>query len=65
MTSNEYVMNVVGKHALPAQIDIDTAYYVVNPLKKIIAEWAGNCLCETKLSGSRAKGTAKIISIRS
>lgn len=58
MTSNEYVMNVVRNHALPAQLDTNTVYYVVNPLKTIIAEWAGDCLCETKLSGSRAKGTA-------
>lgn len=58
MTSNEYVMNVVRKHALPAQLDTSTVFYVVNPIKKVIAEWAGNCLCETKLSGSRAKGTA-------
>lgn len=58
MTSNEYVMNVVRNHALPAQLDTNTVYYVVNPLKRVIAEWAGSCLCETKLSGSRAKGTA-------
>lgn len=58
MTSNEYVMNVVRNYALPAQLDTNTVYYVVNPLKRVIAEWAGSCLCETKLSGSRAKGTA-------
>lgn len=58
MSSNEYVMNVVRKHALPAQLDTNTVYYVVNPLKMVISEWAGDCLCETKLSGSRAKGTA-------
>lgn len=58
MTSNEYVMNVVRNHALPAQLDTNTVYYVVNPLKRVIAEWAGSCLCETQLSGSRAKGTA-------
>lgn len=58
MTSNEYVMNVVRKHVLPAQLDTSTVFYVVNPIKKVIAQWAGNCLCETKLSGSRAKGTA-------
>ena len=58
MTSNEYVMSVVRKHALSTQLDSNTQYYIVSPLKKIIAEWAGNCLCETKLSGSRAKGTA-------
>ena len=58
MTSNEYVMSVVRKHALPTQLDSNTQYNIVSPLKRIIAEWAGNCLCETKLSGSRAKGTA-------
>lgn len=58
MTSNDYVISVVKKHALPAQLDIDTVLYVINPMKRVIAEWAGNCLCETKISGSRAKGTA-------
>lgn len=37
MTSNEYVMNVVRNHALPAQLDTNTVYYVVNPLKRVIA----------------------------
>ena len=58
MTSNDYVISVVKKHALPAQLDIDTVLYVINPMNRVIAEWAGNCLCETKISGSRAKGTA-------
>ncbi len=58
MTSNEYVLSVIRKHALPSQLDSNTQLYIVNPLKKIVAEWAGVCLCETKLSGSRAKGTA-------
>ena len=58
MTSDEYVLSVVRKHALSEQIDNNTTRYVVDPLKRIISEWAGSCLCETKLSGSRAKGTA-------
>ena len=62
MTSNDYVLSVIRKHALPAQLDVNTVSYVVNPLKRIISEWAGVCLCETKLSGSRAKGTAIDIS---
>ena len=62
LTSNDYVLSVIRKHALPAQLDVNTVSYVVNPLKRIIAEWAGVCLCETKLSGSRAKGTAIDIS---
>lgn len=58
MTANEYVMNVVNKHALPIQIDQSSLTTVINPLKMLIAAWAGNCLCEIKVSGSRAKGTA-------
>lgn len=58
MTSDEYVLSIVRKHALSEQIDNNTTRYVVDPLKRIISEWAGSCLCETKLSGSRAKGTA-------
>ena len=58
MTSNEYVLSIIRKHALSEQIDNNTTRCVIDPLKRIISEWAGSCLCETKLSGSRAKGTA-------
>ena len=58
MTSNEYVLHIINSHALPLQIDQTTKICIIDPLKMIIAEWAGDCLCETKLSGSRAKGTA-------
>lgn len=58
MTSNEYVLSIIRKHALSEQIDNNTTRCVVDPLKRIISEWAGSYLCETKLSGSRAKGTA-------
>lgn len=58
MTSDEYVLQTIKKHALSEQIDNYTTRYIIDPLKRIIAEWAGTCLCETKLSGSRAKGTA-------
>ena len=40
------------------QIDQATEQNVIVPLKRVIASWAGDCLCEIKLSGSRAKGTA-------
>ena len=58
MTADQYVKSIVEKHRLPDTLDSYTSIYVVSPLKKIISSWAGVCLCETKLSGSRAKGTA-------
>ncbi len=62
MTANDYVLSVIRKHALPMQIDQATELNVIAPIKNIIARWAGSCLCEIKLSGSRAKGTAIDIS---
>ena len=58
MTANHYVESIVKKHKLPDTIDNYTDNTVVTPLKKIIRNWAGTCLCDIKLSGSRAKGTA-------
>ena len=58
MTPDQYVNSVVQKHRLPEVLDSYTTLYVVSPLKQIISNWAGVCLCEIKLSGSRAKGTA-------
>lgn len=58
MTSDQYVNSIVQKHKLPETLDSYTTTYIVSPLKRIISSWAGVCLCETKLSGSRAKGTA-------
>lgn len=58
MTPDQYVQFVVGKHRLSDTLDNSTATSVVAPLKRIISDWAGSCLCEIKLSGSRAKGTA-------
>lgn len=57
MTSNEYLLSIVNKYKLP-EIDYITELLVIDPLKKIIEEWAGSYLREVKLSGSRAKGTA-------
>jgi hypothetical protein len=58
MTPDQYINSIVQKHKLPEALDSDTTTYIVAPLKQIISNWAGVCLCETKLSGSRAKGTA-------
>lgn len=58
MTADQYVNAIVEKHRLPDTLDNYTSIYVVSPLEKIISNWAGTCLCETKISGSRAKGTA-------
>lgn len=57
MSANKYVHDVINRHALSTQLDF-TELNVIAPLKSIIARWAGDCLCEIKLSGSRAKGTA-------
>lgn len=62
MTANEYVLGVINSHSLPMKIDYATDMNVITPLKNIITKWAGDCLCEIKLSGSRAKGTAIDIS---
>lgn len=58
MTADQYVEYIVQKHRLPETLDNYTDLNIVLPLKQIISNWAGECLCETKLSGSRAKGTA-------
>lgn len=58
MTADEYVLNVIKRHSLPMQIDQATELNIIAPIKSIIGKWAGDCLCEIKLSGSRAKGTA-------
>ena len=58
MTSDQYISSVVEKHKLPEKLDKNMITHIVAPLEKIIRDWAGPCLCETKLSGSRAKGTA-------
>ena len=58
MTPDQYVNSVVNQHKLPEGLDPYTQVVIVEPLKQIISNWAGEYLCETKLSGSRAKGTA-------
>ena len=52
MTANQYVESIVKKYKLPDTIDNYTDNTVVTPLKKIIRNWAGTCLCDIKLSGS-------------
>lgn len=58
MTPDQYINSIVQKHSLLDTLDGYTSLNVVAPLKRIITNWAGTCLCEIKLSGSRAKGTA-------
>lgn len=62
MTANEYVSHIIQKHKLQDPIDNDTKLHIISPLEQIISEWAGVHLCDIKLSGSRAKGTAIDIS---
>lgn len=58
MASEEYLSRLINKYALPDALDNSTQRYVVDPLTRIISDWAGHYLCNVKLSGSRAKGTA-------
>ena len=58
MTANEYVLSVIRNHELPIDIDYITNTEIIAPIKGIITNWAGNYLCNIKISGSRAKGTA-------
>lgn len=58
MIPDLYLNSIVKKHKLPENLDSCTLTLVVSPLKQIISDWASNCLCEIKISGSRAKGTA-------
>ena len=62
MTQDQYVNDVIQRHKLPEKMDTFTEKNIVIPLKQVISNWAGSCLCEIKLSGSRAKGTAIDIS---
>lgn len=55
---DEYVSKIVNKYQIQAGIDTRTQINVINPLKKLISQWAGDCLNDIYLSGSRAKGTA-------
>ena len=57
MTPDQYINSIVQKHRLPDTLDGYTSLNVISPLKRIISSWADSCLCEIKLSGSRAKGT--------
>ncbi|KRF31944.1 nucleotidyltransferase domain-containing protein [Paenibacillus sp. Soil787] len=56
--SDEYVLKIANKYHIKSEIDGATERDVINPLKKLISKWAGECLNDVYLSGSRAKGTA-------
>lgn len=58
MNGDQYIESMVKKYNLPQQISSDMQLKVINPLSNIINKWAGACLYEIKISGSRAKGTA-------
>lgn len=58
MSGDEYVMQVVNKYKLPNAIDTFTQTNLIIPLKQLVTTWAGGCLEDIYLSGSRAKGTA-------
>jgi len=56
--SDEYVLSIINKYRIISEIDATTQIHVIAPLVKIITQWAGECLNDIYLSGSRAKGTA-------
>ncbi|QHW35551.1 nucleotidyltransferase (plasmid) [Paenibacillus rhizovicinus] len=56
--SDEYVLKIANKYYIQSAIDVSTQTNVINPLNRLISHWAGDCLNDTYLSGSRAKGTA-------
>jgi hypothetical protein len=60
--SNEYVIGVAYKYHTGVEIDVFTQVFVIDPLKEIIKQWAGDCYNDVYLSGSRVKGTAIKIS---
>lgn len=55
---DSYLNEVVRRHRLPDQMDVYTSVCIVEPLKRMISDWANQYLVEIKLSGSRAKGDA-------
>lgn len=57
MTGNEYLANIIQKYKAP-DIDAFTDILLLNPLRDIIKDWAGDNLSSIVVSGSRAKGTA-------
>jgi hypothetical protein len=58
MTPDEYVISKVGKYSVNGAVDPTTKAIIINPLVKIISDWAGSQLEDVYISGSRAKGTA-------
>jgi predicted nucleotidyltransferase len=56
--SDKYVLSIASKYYIRSEIDAFTQAKVINPLVRLISQWAGTCLYDVYLSGSRAKGTA-------
>lgn len=62
LSQDEYVRNIISKYKVVGEIGLYTQLFVLNPLIETIKGWAGDCLNEIEISGSRAKGTAINIS---
>ncbi|MFC5700146.1 hypothetical protein ACFPVX_02520 [Cohnella faecalis] len=60
--SDAYVLSVANKYRINSVIDPNIQTKVINPLNRIIIQWAGSCLNNVYLSGSRLKGTAITLS---
>ncbi|MGG4398936.1 hypothetical protein ABEW61_02325 [Paenibacillus amylolyticus] len=58
MNQDDYVIKIAKKYHIQSSVDIDTQNTIISPLRSLISQWAGTCLNDIQLSGSRAKGTA-------
>lgn len=58
MTADEYVKGIIDKYLLPVELDLITRITTVDSLIDIVKSWAGVCLHDVQVSGSRVKGTA-------
>lgn len=52
------MISIAKKYYVEKNVDFLTELIVIEPLRTVIREWAGSCLQDIYLSGSRAKGTA-------
>lgn len=60
--SDNYVMSIFNKYHVQKEIDTLMKLFVIDPLHEAVKKWAGDCLYEVEISGSRAKGTAITLS---
>lgn len=61
MSEDDYLLGIISKYKAP-NLDALTEILLLTPLKTIIESWAGSDLNNISISGSRAKGTAILLS---